>query len=85
MQAPSPLTIASAIGAAGTCRICRRNADPVADFYKGKTINMIVGGSVGGGYDVLGRTIGAVHRPAHSGQSVGGGAGTCPAPAACWR
>jgi tripartite-type tricarboxylate transporter receptor subunit TctC len=34
------------------------NADPVADFYKGKTINMIVGGSAGGGYDVLGRTVG---------------------------
>jgi tripartite-type tricarboxylate transporter receptor subunit TctC len=33
-------------------------ADPVADFYKGKTINMIVGGSAGGGYDVLGRTVG---------------------------
>jgi tripartite-type tricarboxylate transporter receptor subunit TctC len=34
------------------------NADPIADFYKGKTIGMIVGGSAGGGYDVLGRTIG---------------------------
>jgi tripartite-type tricarboxylate transporter receptor subunit TctC len=34
------------------------NTDPVADFYKGKTVTMIVGGSAGGGYDVLGRTIG---------------------------
>lgn len=33
------------------------NAQPVADFYKGKTINMIIGGSTGGGYDVLGRSI----------------------------
>jgi tripartite-type tricarboxylate transporter receptor subunit TctC len=33
-------------------------ADPVADFYKGKTLNMVIGGSAGGGYDVLGRTIG---------------------------
>ena len=33
-------------------------ADPVADFYKGKTITMIVGGSEGGGYDTLGRAIG---------------------------
>jgi tripartite-type tricarboxylate transporter receptor subunit TctC len=32
-------------------------AEPVADFYKGKTINMIIGGSTGGGYDVLGRSI----------------------------
>ena len=33
-------------------------ADLIADFYKGKTVNMIVGGSAGGGYDVLGRTVG---------------------------
>src|SRR5215211_3942604 len=33
-------------------------ADPVADFYKGKTVNMIIGGSEGGGYDTLGRAIG---------------------------
>jgi tripartite-type tricarboxylate transporter receptor subunit TctC len=32
-------------------------ADSVADFYKGKTITMIVGGSAGGGYDTLGRAI----------------------------
>ena len=32
-------------------------ADPVADFYKGKTVSLIVSTSVGGGYDVLGRAV----------------------------
>ncbi len=32
-------------------------AAPVDEFYKGKTITLIVGGSAGGGYDTLGRAI----------------------------
>ncbi|MDB5643100.1 MAG: efflux transporter protein [Hyphomicrobiales bacterium] len=32
-------------------------ADEVADFYRGKTITMIVGGNAGGGYDVYARAI----------------------------
>lgn len=32
-------------------------AAPVDDFYKGKTVSFIVGGSAGGGYDTLGRAI----------------------------
>jgi tripartite-type tricarboxylate transporter receptor subunit TctC len=32
-------------------------ADSVADFYKGKTINLVVGLPAGGGYDVYGRVI----------------------------
>src|SRR5262245_16603140 len=35
---------------------------PAADFYAGKTISMIVGGSAGGGHDVYARTI-ARHLP----------------------
>jgi tripartite-type tricarboxylate transporter receptor subunit TctC len=31
------------------------NAEPVADFYKGKTLRMVVGYSPGGGYDIYGR------------------------------
>jgi tripartite-type tricarboxylate transporter receptor subunit TctC len=42
-------SIASVVGAA---------ADPVDEFYKGKTLTLIVGGSAGGGYDTLGRAIG---------------------------
>ena len=30
-------------------------AEPVADFYKGKTLRMVVGYSPGGGYDIYGR------------------------------
>ena len=32
-------------------------ADPVADFYKGRTVSLIVSTSVGGGYDILGRAV----------------------------
>ena len=32
-------------------------AAPVEDFYKGKTVSFIVGGSAGGGYDTLARAI----------------------------
>jgi tripartite-type tricarboxylate transporter receptor subunit TctC len=32
-------------------------ADSVEDFYKGKTINLIIGYSVGGGYDLYGRLL----------------------------
>ena len=32
-------------------------ADPVADFYKGKTISMIVASGPGGGYDLYARTL----------------------------
>jgi tripartite-type tricarboxylate transporter receptor subunit TctC len=32
-------------------------ADPVADFYKGRTINLYIGYSVGGAYDVYARQI----------------------------
>jgi tripartite-type tricarboxylate transporter receptor subunit TctC len=33
------------------------SAAPVGDFYKGKTVSLIVGGSAGGGYDTLARAI----------------------------
>ncbi|MFN3892341.1 MAG: Bug family tripartite tricarboxylate transporter substrate binding protein [Beijerinckiaceae bacterium] len=32
-------------------------ADPVADFYKGKTMSMVISSGAGGGYDALSRTI----------------------------
>ncbi len=32
-------------------------ADPVADFYTGKTVQILIGYSVGGGYDIYGRTL----------------------------
>jgi len=33
------------------------NADSVADFYKGRTISLIIGYSVGGGYDAYARLL----------------------------
>jgi tripartite-type tricarboxylate transporter receptor subunit TctC len=33
------------------------HAQSVADFYRGKTIEMLIGGAVGGGYDLAGRTV----------------------------
>jgi tripartite-type tricarboxylate transporter receptor subunit TctC len=35
----------------------RAEADSVADFYRGKTITMMVGSDVGGGYDLTARTV----------------------------
>src|SRR4029078_8758355 len=32
-------------------------APSVVDFYRGKTIEMLIGGAVGGGYDLAGRTV----------------------------
>ena len=43
-------------------------ADSVEDFYKGKTVNVIVGYSVGGGYDLYGRLVArhlGKHIPGH--------------------
>lgn len=31
------------------------NADPIADFYKGKTLRIVIGYAPGGGYDIYGR------------------------------
>lgn len=37
--------------------VMQAKAEPVADFYRGKTIELIIGGAVGGGYDLAGRTV----------------------------
>src|SRR5437867_9502467 len=39
-------------------------ADPVADFYRGKTVNLVVGTSAGNDYDFRGRLI-ARHMSRH--------------------
>src|SRR5712675_1256443 len=33
------------------------SAEPIADFYKGKTLRMLIGYGPGGGYDLYGRLI----------------------------
>lgn len=40
---------------AGALLACPAAADPVEEFYKGRTIRMIIGYGVGGGYDLYGR------------------------------
>ena len=50
------------------------HADAVADFYRGRTVNLIVGYGPGGGYDLCARLVARHHRPVYSGQSRGRGA-----------
>src|SRR6516164_10028636 len=33
------------------------HADPIADFYRGKTLRMLIGYGPGGGYDIYGRLV----------------------------
>jgi tripartite-type tricarboxylate transporter receptor subunit TctC len=40
------------------------HADPVADFYRGKTIELAIGAGAAGGYDIAGRTV-ANHMSRH--------------------
>lgn len=47
--------IAVALGAA--LGLCASAALAQTDFYRGKTITLVVSSSVGGGYDIMGRTI----------------------------
>jgi tripartite-type tricarboxylate transporter receptor subunit TctC len=47
-----------ALGAAALAMaVASAAAAPSGDFYKGKTVTLIVGGSAGGGYDTLARSI----------------------------
>jgi len=49
------LTLTSAALAA--LAIAPAHADSVEDFYKGKTVSLVIGYSVGGGYDLYGRLV----------------------------
>jgi tripartite-type tricarboxylate transporter receptor subunit TctC len=50
--------------AAGICAVPAQ-ADPVADFYKGKTVSVIVSSSAAGGYDTIARAV-ARHMSRHT-------------------
>ena len=55
--AGSAFTLACAgIGVAGFC-VSAAHADPVADFYSGKQISLVISSGAGGGYDKLSRTV----------------------------
>ena len=49
---PVALALAATLGFASGLR-----ADPIADFYKGNTIHLLIGFGEGGGYDVYGRLV----------------------------
>lgn len=58
-KSPRIATLAVAAALAGSAFFAPgAHADPVADFYKGKNLTIIVGYSAGGGYDVYARAIG---------------------------
>ena len=46
------MSVALTVGAAS-----KLNADPIGDFYRGKTIRMFIGYGPGGGYDLYGRLV----------------------------
>jgi tripartite-type tricarboxylate transporter receptor subunit TctC len=58
----------AAIAGAALARITPVRADPVEDFYRGKTLRMLIGYGPGGGYDIYGRVVAEFlprHLPGH--------------------
>jgi tripartite-type tricarboxylate transporter receptor subunit TctC len=51
-------TLATLALAAGTVGLRCAAADEVADFYRGRQVQVVIGHEVGGGYDVYGRLVG---------------------------
>ena len=66
-----------------TVSITPGQAQTPAEFYKGKTVDLQIAYSVGGGYDQYARLVAQTHGQAHPRQSAGSFRTTCPAPAAC--
>src|SRR5947209_13913503 len=52
-NAPTVLT-AAALVLSMTVSVC---AEPIGDFYRGKTLRMLIGYGPGGGYDIYGRLV----------------------------
>src|SRR5262245_15041526 len=50
-------TIAVAVGIVAALLSSVATADPIADFYRGKTLRMLIGYGPGGGYDLYGRLV----------------------------
>ncbi|MDP2357530.1 MAG: tripartite tricarboxylate transporter substrate-binding protein [Beijerinckiaceae bacterium] len=60
MVSASVLKILVVVFCAGLCTFSGRlaAADPIADFYKGKQVTLVVGATAGGGYDLYARLVG---------------------------
>jgi tripartite-type tricarboxylate transporter receptor subunit TctC len=53
---PASARVATALTLAATALMgSQERLDPVAQFYRGKTVNLIMAPHVGGGYDAFGR------------------------------
>lgn len=59
-----PTSIKFALAATLLFQVAPSRAEPVADFFKGKTISMVIGLSTGGDYDLRARML-ARHMPRH--------------------
>src|SRR6516165_318955 len=61
--------IGAAAALAAAMQMCSApNAEPIADFYRGKTLRMLIGYGPGGGYDIYGRLVAEFlprHLPGH--------------------
>jgi tripartite-type tricarboxylate transporter receptor subunit TctC len=49
--------VAALAGVAVLAALPARAADAVANFYKGRTVQVLIGFSAGGGYDIYARTL----------------------------
>src|SRR5262249_37858169 len=49
--------LVSSVAVASCCFAGPASAEPVADFYRGKRINLVIGYGTGGGYDTYARTL----------------------------
>src|SRR5437667_102392 len=61
---PHLLALCALVGASGP----QAKADAIADFYKGRTVTVVVSSSAGGGYDTLARALARYmgrHMPSH--------------------
>jgi tripartite-type tricarboxylate transporter receptor subunit TctC len=57
MSTKNKLAVLAATGTIAIASIGISGTSSAADFYKGRTVTMLIGGSVGGGYDTLARGI----------------------------
>lgn len=71
MRANAPAAFAMTLALAGSA--CAAHAESVADFYKGKTMSMVISSGAGGGYDALARTVSR-----HIGKHIPGAPGVVP-------
>src|SRR5450755_4344525 len=58
------LGMVAATGALAPAGMAAHAADPVADFYSGKTVQLVIGYAPGGGYDIYARSL-ARHMARH--------------------